>query len=113
MAKKALEFGLQPPKGTKVAWGARAIFKPIHQNPMIDILWDRQDAFGPQEEREALVGWVKDRGLPEIERQISDHPKLFTLTREKALFKFREGDYVIEANPKASAGYLYIGAWKK
>ncbi len=112
MAKKTLEFGIQPPKGTKVAWGARAIFKPISRNPAIDILWDRQDAFGDKEEREELVEWVKNTGFPWLEKEVEDKAS-YTLSRSYRTFHYEEGDYVIEADPKASGGYLYIGAWKK
>lgn len=110
MAKRSLQFGMQPPQGTKVAWGARAIFKPISKNPMIDILWDRQDAFGGKEDREQLVEWVKSQGLPWIEATI-DEKASYSLTRSHEVFRFKDGQYIIEASPKGSGGYLYIGAW--
>lgn len=111
MAKKKLEFGRQPPKGTKVAWGARAIFKPISRNPMIDILWDRQSAFGEKEDREALVEWVRTVGLTWLEETIGEKAS-FALTRSHEVFHYEDGGYVIEASPQGSGGYLYIGAWK-
>jgi len=112
MAKKTLEFGMQPPKGTKVAWGARAIFKPISKNPMIDILWDRQDAFGDKEEREDLVEWVRKSGLPWLNQEMEDKAS-YSISRSHEVFRHEDGDYVLEASPKGSAGYLYIGAWKE
>jgi hypothetical protein len=111
MAKK-LQFGRQPPKGKKIAWGARAIFKPVSRNPMIDLLWDRQDAFGDKAEREDLVEWVRARGLPWLEAEL-DNKAGFGTSMSHEVFRHEEGDYVIEASPQGSGGYLYIGAWKK
>lgn len=109
--KKKLEFGLQPPKSAKVAWGARAIFKPISRNPMIDILWDRQSVFGEEKDRQDLVEWVRTTGLPKLEELI-DKKSSYSLTTSHEVFKFKDGDYSIQASPKGSGGYLYIVAWK-
>ncbi len=111
MAKKKLEFGRQPPKKAKVAWGARAIFKPISKNPMVDILWDRQDAFGGEQERQDLVEWVKATGLPKLEEMIEEKAS-YSITRSHEVFKFEDAGYTIEASPQGSGGYLYIVAWK-
>lgn len=111
MAKK-LEFGRQPPKKAKVAWGARAIFKPNTRAPMIDILFDRQDAFGDVLERQALVDWVSTTGLSRIEAEI-DEKAGSDVGRSNDVFRFEDARYVIEASPQRSHGYLYIGAWKK
>ena len=110
MAKRSLQFGIQPPQGTRVAWGARAIFKPISRKPMIDILWDRQDAFGGKEDREALVEWIKERGLPLIEAAI-DEKSSYSLSTSHEKFRLADSGYIIEASPQGSGGYLYIGAW--
>lgn len=110
--KKKLEFGRQPPKSAEVAWGARAIFKPISKNPMIDILWDRQDAFGDEKELQSLVEWVKTTGLPNLEK-IIDEKASFSTSTSREVFKFNDGGYVLEASPQGSAGYLYIGVWKE
>lgn len=112
MAKRKLEFGRQPPRGAKVAWGARAIFKPVSKNPMIDLLWDRQSAFGDEAERQDLVEWVRTTGLPGVEEQLEDQAA-YAISTSDEVFRFEEGGYVIEASPQRSGGYLYIGAWKK
>jgi hypothetical protein len=111
-SKRRLEFGHQPPKGAKVAWGARAIFKPISKNPMIDILWDRQSAFGEEAERQTLVEWVKTTGLPWLNAELEEKAGYAT-SKSHEIYRYEDGDYVIEASPKGSGGYLYIGAWKK
>ena len=112
MAKKKLEFGRQPPKAAKVAWGARAIFKPISKNPMIDILFDRQDAFGDEKERQDLVEWVKATGLPSLEK-IIDEKASYSTSKSREVFEFEDGGYSLEASPQGSGGYLYIVAWKE
>ncbi len=109
-ARKKLEFGIQPPKKAKAAWGARAIFKPMSQDPMIDILFDRQDAFGDEKERQDLVEWVRTTGLPWLEAEI-DKKVSYGLSRSHEVFRHKDGKYTIEANPRGSGGYLYIGAW--
>lgn len=111
MADKKLEYGLQPPKGVDVAWGARAIFS-MHIEEMIDIVWDRQDAFGPQKEVEELVRWVRTKGLPALEEKIWEEGE-GVVSRTNQKFTVKDGIYTIQANPKRSGGYLYIAAWKK
>lgn len=108
----ALKFGRQPPKGVKVAWGARAIFKPVSKNPMIDLLWDRQDGFGSDEDKKDLLRWVDTVGMPWLHEQIEDQD-VYSISRSMSVFRLARDGYVIEASPQGSYGHLYIGAWKK
>lgn len=109
---KKLQFGRQAPKDAVAAWGARAIFKPIQQNPMVDILWDRQDAWGPEKERQDLVEWVRKTGLPSMEVLI-DKEVTHGISMSQKVWHFVDGDYEISASPQGSGGYLYLGAWKR
>lgn len=95
-------------------WGARAIFHGCRDGYLIDILHDRQTYAGVDADDEAesparrsFINWINLRGLP----------KLRELARENGIMpevdkriEFREFNYYIRANTKASHGYLYIGA---
>jgi hypothetical protein len=106
MAGRTLEFGLPPPAEATVAWGARAIFK--QRGKVIDIVWDRQDAFGSEEWKKDLFRWLDKVGMPALEAEVedleTDSRRTVTITR---------GNYTIKASPKGSRGYLYIVAWTR
>lgn len=102
--KKHLEFGLQPPASAKTAWGARAIFK---RGPAIDIVFNRQDAFGEEKAVQDLVEWVRTVGLPEMEEATED----LSPTSEETV-TIKKGRRTIKASPRRSHGYLYIVAWE-
>ena len=102
--KRSLEWGLQPPAGAKAAWGARAIFK---RGPAIDIVWDRQDAFGDEKAVQALVEWVRTVGIPALETATED---LSPKSDETVTIK--KGGRTIKASPRRSHGYLYIVEWE-
>lgn len=103
-----LGFGLQPPKGTEVAWGARAIYDA--RDKFLDLVHDRQDAIGGNEERAALSKWLNNEGLPRL-RTLLLHAELGG--GEDITLEVHEGGYELHANPRASYGYLYLGAWPK
>ena len=102
MAAKKLEWGLQPPAWAGVAWGARALFKQ-RGRPGIELLWDRQDAFGPETAKKELFRWMDQVGMPLLLEAVEDVP---TSSRETVVVG--RDDYTIKASPSGSHGYLYI-----
>ena len=95
-------WGLAPPEGTLLVWGARAIFK--RSGPVIDLLPDRQSWHG--EDRKPLVRWLNDTGIPALRDLCKD---LTTCSGETV--SHSEGGWTIEASPRESFGYLYLVAY--
>lgn len=105
-----LEWGISPrSKRVTVAWGARAIYQYRRAGPVIDLLWDRQIAVGPKDERDKLCYWVNLTGLELLRRKLDEG---VVLASSRETVKILECPYTITASPKGSHGYLYIGAWK-
>lgn len=130
--ERVIKWGIQPPNGTRLAWGARAIYK-LHTTPGtyrrrpgkrplmitretttadIDLLWDRQGSVGAldvtDKERTAFDRWLNTKGLPALRRECV---KQYITGDTDAVVTLTIGDYMITASPRASHGYLYIGAW--
>jgi hypothetical protein len=105
-----LEFGLKPPAGAKVAWGARAVYRS-RPRAEFDLLWDRQSVAGPERERMPLYEWLNKRALPEL-RKIVEDEFLPGSSWEEVSFEDLVDGYAIKASPRGSCGYLYIVAWK-
>lgn len=108
MHKIELEFGIYPPRGATVAWGARAYYT-FKKEPKIDLLWDRQSVAGPEEARRALCAWVNATGLPLLEKELNER---FVRTCDDVTVTVTEGGYTLTASPRRSYGYLYLGAWQ-
>ncbi len=105
-------WGLRPRDGTtpRLRWGARAIYYERHGE--IDLVWDRQgfDDGGTAQERQAMADWINGVGVPALRAAV----KAAKLGQgERRVVALEIGDYVLEANPNGSYGYLYIGIWKK
>lgn len=121
-----LAWGLQPPAGKTVAWGARAIFEvtsvrtprmargkryvDIKRVPSVDLLWDRQAAMGPEDERKLLERWVNKKGMKLLNKNLKG---LGIEPSDDYQLVIRDSGYVLEANPRKSFGYLYICAYKE
>lgn len=100
------DWGLQPPEGCLAAWGARAIYN----NREVDILHDRQGTAGDPEEIKKLLKWLNSKGLTGFRKMLK---KEDLLGSDNRVVTYKAGGYVIKANPRASYGYLYLGAWKE
>lgn len=109
-----LAFGLQPPDGAIVAWGARAIFR----NGSINIPRDRWDCIGQLKERKSFL---RDVGahLPLICESAHEAWVNGDLQPDKGgkvtlIDDPVEDDrhVVVEADTRASYGYLYLVAYK-
>ena len=98
-------WGIHAPAEAKVSWGARAIYRAPTG---IDLLWDRQSMDGLKEDKEPLSKWINETGLPGLKKILKSD---YLAGDEHREVEFREGGYVIKANPRASHGYLYMGAW--
>jgi len=105
-----LRFGLRgaaPPDASAV-WGARWIYPD-------DAVWDRQDCVGAKREREALLAWLSERAgaRPALRaRRLHETGRLRSTGGEQVtLFEDERG--IVAANPRRSAGYLYLAAWLK
>lgn len=116
-------WGLTPPDGVVAAWGARAIYKydrtaydrnhttrgkkKVRQVPYysVDLLWDRMGGAGNNAKLQELTKWLDDVALPKLRKEID-----FDIASEET-WTFTDGQFTIAASPRASHGYLYIGAW--
>lgn len=96
-------WGIAPPEGVTVAFGARAILR----NGQVDLLPDRMGFRGePGPEREALRTFLQTTGDKVIRRLgACADPGL----RER-LVEIHDG-FMVAVNTNASHGYLYIGVW--
>jgi hypothetical protein len=110
-------WGIDPNEGRatplRLWWGARAIFRPEHRNPTIDIVHDRQafSTYDPDTDtaRAELMAWLLKKGLPALEQAL-DAQGVGTATRKRV--KVRDRAFQVIADRKGSRGYLYIAAWK-
>ena len=98
-------WGIKAPEGVRVSWGARAIFKAPQG---IDLLWDRQEIAGTKKARAALSNWINTVGLAGLKAELA---KEYVSPRDHKDVIYRQGGYIIIGNPRASGGYLYLGAW--
>lgn len=110
-------------------WGARAIYernsratgrtltngKPRRRwfVPAFSIstLWDRQEMVGGTDtERQALAKWLDKEGM----KQLTDlcDSEYLEPNENRLVMVFGE-DYIIQANPQKSYGYLYITAYAR
>jgi len=97
-----LSWGLQPPEGVSVAWGARAIF----EKGQIDLLWDRTSTMGDEKEVKKLGKWLNTKGLKGIRREVKN-----LQTNAEYTVIYKDDKYTIRANPRRSYGYLYLCAF--
>ncbi|MGE0363736.1 MAG: hypothetical protein AB7R67_23705 [Vicinamibacterales bacterium] len=101
------------PDGVTAAWGCRAIVRG--GSSFVDIPHDRSDAFGPDDERAALLAHLRDvAGQAPFDRAGDLLRRRALDTRSDADVVLYEDDAVIvRANAQASAGYLYVCAYLK
>ena len=118
-ARRVLSFGLNEaiPPTAPAAWGCRAI---VTQDGDVDVLPDRQDLFGEEPGRRALVAWLNggsERTRPFLRWKAAAARLLRAYemqTREGGqhiLYEDTRG--VIVGDTHGSAGYLYVAAWLK
>lgn len=104
---RAIYHGLRVSQTTRSADGKRRLKKPRTVTDVdVDIVWDRQDAQGV--EKKALVEWINSVGMSKIKAQLVE---CVVEPQHNIPVEFHDGRFHITANPKASYGYLYIGAW--
>lgn len=103
-----LEWGLRPFREleTLAVYGARTIF----QNNNIEFLWNRQSCIGEENARKTLCAWINHKALPALKEHIKK--RVWTpMTQET--FTLETWNFLFEASPRASGGYIYITAYLK
>lgn len=98
-------FGIRPASDRRCWWGARAIYT----GRSIDLLRDRQQMIGEPDAREALGSWLNLKALPLLRSLASE--RSLPATHEDSLVVISGDGFCLHASPRASYGYLYIGAW--
>lgn len=97
--------------GLRAAWGARWI---VTQDGGVDFVWDRQDNFGDKGRIDKLLAWLNERALNGARTSASQMLVARALNTREArpavLYQDREG--AIVGNTNASAGYLYVAAYR-
>ncbi len=107
-----LRFGLDPPAGVETAWGARWIIDPAG---WVDEVWDRTDAIGPDDRRRELLAYLNDqvgRAPQETAAELLRSGRL-RWSDETTVTLYEDEVVTVDANPRRSFGYLYVGAWLK
>lgn len=107
-----LRFGYRVPDGVTAAWGARLI---VTQDGDVDLVYDRQDAVGPDAERRALVDYLNGTVNGEWKGALSallSHGVVNT-RRAKEVIVYDDDRMRIEGNSNASGGYFYVVAYFK
>ena len=100
-----ISFGFRPIKTKAVAFvGARTIF----EQGDISFVPGRCSLQGEEKEINRLSTWTIKKALPELRKHIRQHGWKQD-TRE--VFTFRDGQFLMEASPNASYGYLYISTY--
>jgi len=112
--RNKLQFGLNgaAPEHAKAVWGARAIFHG-GRYPYLDILWDRQDAYGSGEDRYALQQVLNEGAIHKVQERFKDLVQAGELKESlDELFElYNDGRCVVVGNPRSSYGYMYLAAW--
>jgi cytoskeleton bundling-enhancing protein CbeA-like protein len=103
-------FGIQPPPtypAEAPRWGARAIYT----ESSFDLLYDRQQVTGGDPEtRRQLVAWLNTKALPELRARAQRYELPVGSVDE--LVEIQSEGFCLQANPRKSYGYLYLGAWR-
>jgi len=114
---RALEWGLQPEKGYKAAWGARAIYKLVQDEDgttaLLDVVQDRTSCAGNEKEVGILCRWLDATGFRLLTEELEDQ-KIDGASYEAVTIAGRSGlkrRPTIKAGPRGSHGYLYIVAY--
>jgi hypothetical protein len=114
-------WGIAPPDEATLCFGARAIYKlttrtankrtgRVETTATIELLHDRSDLVGGSEkERRVFVRWLNRVGFKHLRKECE---RRFVDPRGHKLVTIPGDDFTIVADPRASYGYLYIGAWR-
>ena len=96
--------GQNPPKGTKVAWGCRAVL--TEPPDAFAILTSHQQAFGTVAARTKLGRWINTTGLPALRKKVKGLER-----RGQGMVSFASKGYRIEASLRRGGRFLDVGAW--
>ena len=106
-----MKWGYKVPEGVETAWGARAIFGRDY----MDLLPDRQDAIGTEENRKRLADLLNGGVLQEMQKNYAG------FVESRAIVKYDPDEVVLYeddmcmawGNSNGSHGYFYVTAWLK
>lgn len=116
-------FGIRPPEGIAMWWGARVIFKRhwseerARKRPgvlarwpyLLDYVGDRmQMTGGTFKQRLRFTDKLDKKILPRLQRECA---RAGLGPEDSTPVTFDLDGYHVEANPRASYGYLYVGVW--
>lgn len=114
-------WGIAPPPEARAtaAWGARAIYSlprsrrrtrgtRVKPEAEIDLLWDRKAAVGDDAKLKKLCDWLDRKGLKLLRQRCMAE---YLTTDSDDTITVTDGAFTLVASPRASYGYLYIGAW--
>lgn len=100
-----ISFGFRPVRTDAIAFvGARTIF----EHGDVSFIPDRCSHQGEDNAINRLSIWTVKKAMPELRKHIKRHGWKQD-TRE--IFTFRDGQFLMEASPNASYGYLYISTY--
>jgi hypothetical protein len=106
MTDLKLSFGRAVPDGIEAAWGARMIWPD-------DLVWDRQDMFGSDEQRKPLAEWLNGGALKAAREKLREMARnedwLPSSETEATLYEDERGRVI--GSPQGSHGYVYVAAW--
>lgn len=89
----------------RASWSVRVIFKNKKFGGIAAL---RQNMEGEKTARHELAVWINAKGLKGLQKEIDE--TFIDHASDKDVI-YRDGDFVIMGNPRASYGYLYIDAW--
>lgn len=113
MSTNTLTFGYKAGirDGVKTAWGARAIINQLDGS--VDLLPDRQSAFGTDEAITALLaklnGGINTAWIKRVGELLGTREMHTRVAQEFTLYADEE--VTVLGNTNASAGYLYVVAY--
>ena len=96
------------PDGVRAAWGARLIFPD-------DVVWNRCDCDGEQEEKDALLAWLNGTvgARPWEHARVMAANGLLHAGGSEQVTLYEDDRGVVLASPQRSHGYLYAIAYLK
>jgi hypothetical protein len=107
-------YPCEVPSGTKIVWGARAIFNPRDVHPM-DLLPDRQGFHGDAGEWLGLKYLLNNGVLEAAQARLTAYVRKGTVRRdeEREVVLYESTLIKVVGNTNASHGYFYVTAFIK
>ena len=101
-------WGLQPPSGVQMAWGARAIWPSEDVGFVPDRISFKYGTSQDYKLRNKLYSFLKNGAIDKLKKTMKSER---LSSSESKLITIQFGGFTLEANPNSSHGYLYMGCW--